>query len=1069
MYYKFNRQKPETTIKKRKIDRYCLLQHIPIHMNSTQRFTIIKASAGSGKTFQLVLHFLTYALRFENPGYYRHILAITFTNAAAAEMKHRVLSGLKTIASGDDKSPLTGLLVAELKLSREELQQRASAAYSHMLHHYGQLSILTIDSFTHRLIRSFAKDLQLTNDFNLELDPMTLQEKAVDRMLEYIGQDELLTQYIYRYSSNMLDEGKTWNPREALVAMAKVLFTEDGQEPLQKLSDFDLEDIQREQEDLIRNINSYVDDICSNAQQLLSVLEKGGIVAEDIPSKSKGYISALAKYKKEKPLAAPTVALKNLLKERVWINTKAPAEVHARFASIQDECESIANSLSELLSDEALKRYSLMLKIKENVYTLGLIDRMNEYAHTIREEENTLLLSDFHRMINVIIRSNDAPFIFERIGARYKHIMVDEFQDTSKMQWMNLIPLIHNCLSEGHENLIVGDAKQSIYRWRSSYVDQFIQLPGIPAEFEMHAAEQTFKDNVQGIALQVNYRSSTSVIDFNNTLFPPLAKQLPAFREVYDEVLQIKSKDNVGFVRIAGNHLLSKEEEAEAFFEKEILGAIQSCLADGFAPGDITILVRSHTDGAKCTSLLTENNIKYTTADNALLIHSVSVRVVMGYFEYSIFPQHRFAAFDVVQSLASIHSEVSLPSFITEQLNQTSYQTPDLQGFLSATFGDLSQVMTGENVFHQAVSLIRVLRLPIDRSTEYLLELIKQQCIGKNYDLHRFVEWWKENQHKQSARTTDQPDAIQIMTIHKSKGLEFPAVIIPRFADASKSSPIWVDVPDSISNLPTAYISVSGASESESFEEEDDDLSNTISTEKKRRLLDEINNLYVACTRASERLYFIQKKGGSAFNKLVYETLSNCFPHYAEFGNVELGVPEKYATKKATITPIHISELHGKEVLFPKLRLRSKLDRDTPEITYGKLLHECLALLDVSENAEQIIERVLAGNVDSEQHKSRLLTDIKKVMNTPQSQSWFDASNRIFREHELVATSGETMRPDRVVVSKEKVIVIDYKTGAENKKHKEQVSRYKNELLKLYQLPVEGYLLYTEGPTICAV
>jgi ATP-dependent exoDNAse (exonuclease V) beta subunit len=330
------------------------------------------------------------------------------------------------------------------------------------------------------------------------------------------------------------------------------------------------------------------------------------------------------------------VGLKKLLNEREWINSKAPAEVKERFAAIQNECESIADVLSELLSEEAMKRYSLMLKINENIYTIGLIDRMNEYAHTIREEENLLLLSDFHRMINVIIQSNDAPFIFERIGARYKHIMVDEFQDTSKMQWMNLIPLIHNCLSEGHENLVVGDAKQSIYRWRSSYVDQFIQLPGIPSEFSMPSAEQTFKNNARGVALQVNYRSSTSVIDFNNGLFPELAKQLPAFQEVYDEVLQIKSKDKIGFVRVAGNHLLSKDDnEADAFMEKEILSAIQSCLADGFAPGDITILIRSHTDGDKCAAILSENNIKFTTTDNALLMHSVTVRIIMGYFEFS--------------------------------------------------------------------------------------------------------------------------------------------------------------------------------------------------------------------------------------------------------------------------------------------------------------------------------------------------------------------------------------------------------------------------------------------------
>jgi ATP-dependent exoDNAse (exonuclease V) beta subunit len=216
-------------------------------------------------------------------------------------------------------------------------------------------------------------------------------------------------------------------------------------------------------------------------------------------------------------------------------------------------------------------------------------------------------------------------------------------------------------------------------------------------------------------------------------------------------------------------------------------------------------------------------------------------------------------------------------------------------------------------------------------------------------------------------------------------------------------------------------------------------------------------------------LYFFQKKGGALFNKQVDETLSQCFPNYAEFGFFEIGVPEKYITKKAIVKPINLSRLNGKEVLFPKLKLRSKLDRDTPEIMYGKLLHECLALLDVAENAERTIERVTAGNIDAAMYRNRLLQDLKKVMDMPQSQSWFNASHHIFREQELVATNGETLRPDRVVVTAEKVVVIDYKSGTENKKHKEQVSRYKDELSRLYQLPVEGYLLYTEGPSICAV
>ncbi|MFM9005118.1 MAG: UvrD-helicase domain-containing protein, partial [Flavobacteriales bacterium] len=437
-----------------------------------------------------------------------------------------------------------------------------------------------------------------------------------------------------------------------------------------------------------------------------------------------------------------------------------------------------------------------MRKIKDNLYTMGLIDRMNEYAHEIRIEENMVLLGDFHRMINTIIQSNDAPFIFERIGARYKHILVDEFQDTSKMQWMNLIPLIQNCLAEGHENLIVGDAKQSIYRWRSANVEQFTMLPKVPQSFNMPLAEKTFDENIFDDDLETNYRSSESVIDFNNTIFPSLAKKLPGCSDVYSGDPQKKNSKDTGFVRLTGNHLLKKGVAGyDTFIQDALISAIEDCKKSGYRYGDITILVRSHGDGNKCTAILNEYNIPFTTAENALLIHSVGVRVIMGYFEFCIFPKNKYAAFDMMQSLASFDSRVSLPDFISSYLAEKDSPPINLNAFLSPLFGDMSHVMKGENVFHMAISLMRALQLPIDSGVEYLLDLIKQQCIGKNTDLHRFIEWWKEHRNKQSSAAINHPEAVNIMTIHKSKGLEFPAVIIPHFKATAKPSSLWIDIP----------------------------------------------------------------------------------------------------------------------------------------------------------------------------------------------------------------------------------------------------------------------------------
>jgi len=927
-------------------------------MESTRKFTILKASAGSGKTYTLVLHYLTYALRQNKPYYYKHILAITFTNAAANEMKQRVLKGLREITDGTAEHDFVQQLINKLEISKEELIQRAKATYSHMLHNYSNLSILTIDSFTHRLVRSFARDLQLSNDFNVELNAENLQEKAVDRMLEFIGHDELLTSYLHRYSKYLLEEGKAWNPREGLIEMAKVIFTEDVQEPLRKLAEIDLQKIQNEHAVLHEKIRQKEKRVKSLAGEIIALLAQAGVTPEDIPNKSVGYLNGLNKMMQADKLEAPAKRILTLFEDRIWLHKDCPSNIQTNFRAYVESANSLADALQAELSSESLKRMTLMLKIKDNLYTLGLIDRMNEYAAQIREEENTVLLSDFHRMINNIIQCNDAPYIFERIGARYNHILVDEFQDTSKMQWMNLIPLIQNCLAEGHENLIVGDAKQSIYRWRSANVEQFTMLPNVPEEFHMPLAGKTFHENLWEDPLLTNHRSCQSVIEFNNALFPDLAARLPGCADVYKEVVQFKKNERKGFVHLIGNHHLKSDDAGyDTFVKDSLIAAIRECESSKIPLGNITILVRSHSDGAKCAEFLKENRIDYTTAENALLIHSVSVRVIMGYFEFSLFPQNRFAAFDVIQSLASIDSRISLPAFIEHYLSKSERPVIDLNSFLSDIYGNLSNVMLGENVFHMAISLMRTLQLPNDSGAEHLLDLIKQHCISKNLDLHRFISWWKEHRNKLSSASPSRADSVNIMTIHKSKGLEFPVVIFPHFREGTKTSSLWIDVPADVCELPTAYVKVGITNQSnETDDENETDLAPEISRERSMRFLDEINNLYVATTRAEERLYFIQEKGGTQFNKSVDATLFSCFPEFAQNGLYEMGQREplekKEEKKNTSQISKHTAQLTGKEMLYPNLILISKLRNDTPEILYGKLLHECLSLLQHGAEAE---------------------------------------------------------------------------------------------------------------------
>jgi ATP-dependent exoDNAse (exonuclease V) beta subunit len=252
-------------------------------------------------------------------------------------------------------------------------------------------------------------------------------------------------------------------------------------------------------------------------------------------------------------------------------------------------------------------------------------------------------------------------------------------------------------------------------------------------------------------------------------------------------------------------------------------------------------------------------------------------------------------------------------------------------------------------------------------------------------------------------------------------------------------------------------------------DEEGTDLTAEITLEKKRRYLDEINALYVTCTRAVMRLYFIQEKGLSAFNHLLDQTLCELFPEYKQTGVAETGVLEHYITDLSKATPLHVPTLKGKEVLFPRLRLRSIRERDTPEILYGKLLHECFSLIIDKSDVDHIVERILLGRSDADSYRQRLLNDLQKIISDTISSDWFDGKATALCERELIANDGSTLRPDRVIVREDCVVVVDYKTGKESRKHAEQVNHYKSQLQNIYNLPVEGYLLYTTVPKIVAV
>ena len=1048
-------------------------------MKTTERFVIMKASAGSGKTFQLVRYYLYMALhKPKEAGYYKHILAITFTTAAVKEMKERVMKRLSEFAAGNGDKHLEPELLKMLKISPEELRERATAVYNHMLHHYRDLSIMTIDSLTHRLVRAFAKDLHLSNDFSIEMNEPMFKEKMIDRLLEDLGVNQTLTEYMKEYSLSKIEDGVSWNPRGDLLSIAGELFKEAGVEPLGELAKIDLSIFKEVRSKIREEKKGFETQMALLSDQIFQLLDKAGITEDDIPYKKNGWISPIKKLKDNIYVPQISSRLLDALEKDKWVNDTAVS----RFGPIQADVRGLVDKIREQLEGPALIRYFLLKQIQKNLAQLGLAEYMAKSAEIIRNEENTLLLSDFHKIVNAIVEDNDAPYIYERIGNRYKHILIDEFQDTSKTQWKNLIPLVLNGLSEGNHCLVVGDAKQSIYRWRASYVKQFTDLPNVPEEFNNPQASKTFNENFLDFPLTSNFRSSRAVIDFNNEFYGSFAAMLQEHRHVYDGHRQTATSQEEGYVKLL-NVPESKKKKSKSALEEnfdeeqdtwknQLLECINECDEDGFPRGEITLLVRTAKEGTKCAEWLQENKIPSTTSDSFLLKRSIHVRALMGFLEFSEHPDHSFAGLDCVQALSEIHPKISLQTFITQHIKRDKKKVDiDLSGFLTQHFGDLSGVFYSESVFSLAISVIRKLKLESDSGVEFLLNHIKQECIQHNLNLSQFIQWWKEKKHTLKIMTAAHPEAVNIMTIHKSKGLEFPAVIVPIFPANPKTNQIWINLEKEVYDLPVGLVSASKLG-TDPKKELERIKHPKIEPEAYNMLLDDTNTLYVATTRAAQRLYFIYGGGGSFFNNRVQETLGSLYPDFLSTHSSVIGKRHSFIqhVKEKNAQIAHPAKLRGESSLLPRLRVIPAKQRDTPFMAYGKLLHEALSHLDNESSAQAAVQRATKGsltpNVETIQ---QLCEDVEAIRRHPQLADWYNGEGTVINERELCSINGDIVRPDRVVELNDSVIVIDYKTGTKSDRHVQQVDAYKHQLKTLYNKPAKGYLVYTRPLEIIEV
>ncbi len=1028
-----------------------------------QPFLVLKSSAGSGKTYALVRHFLFLSLKSEEAYAYSHILAITFTNAAAAEMKERVLERLHEFTfpkALEGKNELFNDIRQDLDVSPMILQGRARKTLSHMLHNYSRLSISTIDSFTHRIVRAFAKDLQIHPDFSIEMDTEKFLEQCVDACLDEVGEDAELTTYLENYVLSNFEEEEDWNVRKGMIGISRQLVKEDARNILQLFENLHITEYEKIKKAFQNKIQELTEELFNRIDHVFEKIESNHLINKDFFNSGSGTLTYLKKIRSGK-FEMPGAMLYKVL-EKGWGKPKQ-AQVEALNPLLNETAEYAV----EWVSGNKKHEFNRINKILPRIFTTGLLSKLNEVSQRIKTEENLLLISDFHAIVSAVVQESTAPFIYERAGERFHHILIDEFQDTSEMQWKNFLPLFENAIAQGNFNLVVGDGKQSIYRWRNGNVEQFVRLPKL-YDGASDTMQLLLNDAYKEEVLNTNRRSGKAIIEFNNTLFGALKEKLGALQDVYNQHEQECSKDHPGYVEVQ-TLVVDRKDNSDLHMLNGIVDAIRECRADGYEWGDIAILTRKgKSESTKISEFILQqtDKIPLTTEDSFLVQNSNEVQLLMACINYFGKETENFYRFNLIRRICDVfpdkfnYSEI-ISSYV-EQLEKGKLRFK-VNEFLDENYPGLRDlVKSNVHPFECIQELIRYFQLPFDVYLEFFENQLLQLSHRNGMGFSEMTDWWNDNKGKLYIQSGSQQNAVRILTIHKSKGLQFPVVIFPKFDTKHPNQTLWVNAPDVHPGYTKGLINFTPTKSPKADDPEE------IQTENNKILLDDMNLLYVALTRPEDRLYFLTESKPSSTNSALNTYLYDYFnTHHAGLNKFQFGEKVKHV-KEEKEEEKAIALLDGTRLnaVQPDFRMRETKRKDLEgkeALVMGNHLHACLSTLTHLNSWEETLSNYLFEHTELQASEKELLSNqVKATIMNDSFQQIFNTADEVLTEHDIQINVREVSRPDRIHLNAEYVEVYDFKTGAEMDKHLQQVKSYMHALQSATDKPVRGYLAYTK-------
>ncbi|MCK5057641.1 MAG: UvrD-helicase domain-containing protein, partial [Candidatus Aminicenantes bacterium] len=955
-----------------------------------------------------------------------------------------------------------------------DIRERSSQILTHILHNYSDFAIMTIDSFIHKVIKAFALEIDLPLNFSIVLNYERLESYVIEKLLALVGRDEFITDIILKFVFSRIKEEKSWNIEGDIRRFEKDILSEKNSHWVRGIAALDNVDFHCMIEQLQALRSGFVKGLNELGGRALHLIGEAGLNIEDFAYKERGAAGFLQKCADLREGDIKKFTIGSRFANAQWLAKSAPAEIRS---TVENLLAGGLSSLSEEISAHIEQNRTRALTaafVLDNVYLAAIINRIKLLIDEFKERNGVIPISEFNVNVNEIIKRSPVPFIYAIIGEKYNHYLIDEFQDTSRLQWENLFPLIDNALGSGFFNMAVGDGKQSIYRWRGGDVEIM----------EEDIVARIHPDQLAVKPLEKNFRSHKHIVVFNNRFFEKVEKFFEQsnqlLRGIYGDPAQVTVRREGGFVSLQFIADTEVEKKTDEVVLAEVNRIIEECRGRGYGLCDIAVLVRKNREGQRVAENLVENNIPVVSPDSLILSKVPLTGFFIDILTYLKDPADKIAEAAIIYFLTLNNAQKTLdPTAIGRAFQEGGHKelTPELGEFFRRR--NYLVRMPVYEVFEEVTRIFN-LQESLDFNTagylQAFLNIISDYSRENNLDIASFLEWWEFNKNDFSMVVPETKPAVRIMTIHKAKGLEFPVVIIPYANwghDLDKQ--LWLTPDTPLPGLPQNLampVNTTKLLEETYFK-------TGFKEEKEKVLIDNINLLYVAFTRAGDCLYILAQDRRKNDNYDLLKELAVPLMDKETVPGQAYTLGELAAAKRQETTGESLPGIESLETgdfisnrWYEKIAIRRKavdfwgFDSYRAERrNWGILVHQVLSRIRSIEDVPRVLESVLlAGDIESAE-KEILQEKIAEIFEIPAVRQWFEPGQQVFIEAPIITDDG-VLRPDRVILKDGKLMIIDFKTGEKSGAHAHQVVKYKKAIRHMGYQNIDAYLFYLDEKEI---